>query len=428
MMSRKHFLQKLGAASGAALLVPLLDTGVRAEVMTALDRVRNQGPLDAARDEDSWKAIRNAFDYPTDFTNLENGYYSPMPKLVLENFLGDFRRINQETTFYMRKKMEADVEATRKELAAFAGLDAEELALTRNTTESLDILISGITLQRGDEVIVSIYDYGSMVEAYEQQAERYGIVLKRVELPVVPRTNEELIAPFRNAITDRTKAMLVTHMINLNGMVLPAKELTALGREHGIHVIVDAAHSFAQLDYKVPDLGCDYMGCSLHKWLCAPLGNGLLTMKKERIAEVWPLFGDRGRAKTDIRKFEHNGTKPPAAWLGIRHAIAFHNQIGSPQKQARLQYLKTYWAERVRGMKHVQLCSPTDAAFSCAIATVGVTGKTPSELADYLMREHKVFTVAIGTGQIQGVRVTPHLYNTTEDLDRLVMALEKAKG
>lgn len=426
MLDRKTFLKNMGILGGATLLTPLLDAGLRAEVMGALAQVRSLDPLAAARSEDHWRAIRNAFDYPTDFTNLENGYYSPMPKLVLEHYLDDFRRINQETTHYMRRTMEGDMEATRQKLAAFAGVDVAELALTRNTTESLDLLISGLPLQRGDEVILSVYDYGSMVEAWEQQAERHGIVLRRVDLPVVPGSDEELIAPFRAAITDRTRAMLVTHMINLNGMVLPAKALTALGRQHGIHVLVDAAHSFAQLDYKLPDLDSDYLGCSLHKWLCAPLGNGLLHMKRDKVAGVWPLFGDRGRAKDDIRKFEHNGTKPPAAWLGIGHAIDFHNQIGGAQKQARLHYLKSYWTERVAALKHVTLCSPTDPAFSCAIANVGVRGMAPAALAEWLFKEHKVFTVAISTGNIQGVRVTPHLYNTTDDLDRLVRALEKA--
>ncbi len=406
--------------------MPLIDSGLRAEILEGLKVIRNQAPLDAARNEDVWKTIREAFDYPTEFTNLENGYYSPMPKIVLEHYLSDFRRINQETTLFMRRKMEPAKEEIRAKLAAFAGMDMEEVALTRNTTESLDLLITGLPLQRGDEVIVSIYDYGSMVEAFEQQAERYGIVVKRVELPVVPTSEEELIAPFRAAITERTRMMLVTHMINLNGMILPVKQLAALGRAHNIFVIVDAAHSFAHVNYKIPDLECDYFGCSLHKWLCAPLGNGLLTVKKDKIAEIWPLFGDRGQPKDNIRKFEHQGTKPPAAWLGIGHAIDFHNSIGSAQKEARLHYLKTYWTERVRGMKHLELCSPTDAAFSCAIANVGVKGKAPAELAEWLYKEHNIFTVAISTGNIQGVRITPHLYNTTADLDKLVKALEKA--
>ncbi len=426
MLDRKSFLRNMGILGGGALLMPLIDSGLRAEIQQGLSIIRNQAPLDAARNEDIWKTIREAYDYPTAFTNLENGYYSPMPKLVLEQYLSDFRRLNQESTRYMRRTMEGEREAIRQKLADFAGVDREEVALTRNTTESLDVLICGLPLQKGDEVLVSIYDYGSMVEAFEQQAERYGIVVKKIELPVVPTSDEDLVAPWRAAITERTRAMLVTHLVHLNGMIQPVKKLGVLAREHKIFMLVDAAHSFAQVDYKIPDLGCDYLGCSLHKWLCAPLGNGLLHVKKDKIAEIWPLFGDRALPKTDIRKFEHHGTKPPAAWLGIGHAIEFHNSIGSAQKAARLHYLKSYWTERVRDMKHVQLCSPTDAALSCAIANVGVRGKSPAELAAYLYDEHKIFTVAIDTGAIKGVRVTPHLYNSTADLDKLVKALEKA--
>jgi selenocysteine lyase/cysteine desulfurase len=424
MFDRKSFLKNMGILGGSALLMPLIDSGLRAEIHHALDGVRNSDPLEAARNEDYWKAIRNAYDYPTDFTNLENGYYSPMPKLVLEQYLSDFRRLNQEATFYMRRKMDGERESIRTKLADFAGIDREELALLRNTTECLDVVLAGLPLQRGDEVILSNYDYGSMVEMLEQQAERYGIVLKRVEIPLLPESEDALIAPYREAITERTKAMLVTHLIHLSGQILPVKKIAAIAKAHNIYVVVDAAHSFAHVDYKINDLDGDFFGCSLHKWLCAPLGNGLLHVRKDKIADVWPLFGDRAFPKDNIRKFEHNGTQPPAARLGISHAIDFHNSIGSAQKAARLHYLKSYWTERVRDMKHVYLNTPTQAGASCAIANVGVHGKSPAELAAWLFQEHKVFTVAIDVGAIKGVRVTPHLYNTTDDLDRLVKALD----
>jgi selenocysteine lyase/cysteine desulfurase len=201
------------------------------------------------------------------------------------------------------------------------------------------------------------------------------------------------------------------------------KKIAAIARARNIYVIVDAAHSFAHVDFKINDLDGDFLGCSLHKWLCAPLGNGLLHTRRDKIADVWPLFGDRVFAKDNIRKFEHNGTQPPAARLGISHAIDFHNSIGSAQKAARLHYLKNYWTERVRDMKHVYLNTPTQEGASCAIANVGVHGKTPAELADFLYKEHNIFTVAIDVGAIKGVRVTPHLYNTTDELDKLVRAL-----
>ncbi len=427
MLDRKSFLQRMGALGGAAFLAPLMDSGLKAEIQAAAAQLQVGDPQAVASNEAIWKTIRKAFDYPTDFINLENGYYSPMPKPVFDAHLADDRRINHLTTFYMRREMDADREKIRERLALFAGIDKEELALTRNTTESLDLLFAGIGLKRGDEVICSNFDYGSMLEMLDQMAERDGIVVKRVILPPVPDSNEDLIAPFRNAITESTKLMLVTHMINLNGQILPAKELCRLGKHHKIAVVVDAAHSFAHINFKLPELEADYLGSSLHKWLSAPLGNGLLAVKKDKIAGVWPLLGDVGQPKDNIRKFEHQGTRPPADWLGIAHAITFHEGIGGAQKEARLRYLKNYWAERVKDLPHVTLKTSLKPEFSCAIANVAVKGKSPAELADYLFKEHKIWTVAIGNVGIEGVRVTPHLYNTTADLDALVRALELAK-
>jgi len=236
-----------------------------------------------------------------------------------------------------------------------------------------------------------------------------------------------LVAPFREAITEKTRMMLVTQLINLNGQVLPVKELCALGRKHGIAVIVDGAHAFAHLDQSLSELDCEYYGTSLHKWLCAPVGNGLLHVKQDKIEQVWPLMGDTSRPKNDIRKFEHQGTRPPASYLSILPAIEFHEQIGSKLKAARLHYLKNYWATRVKDLPHIELNTSLQPGHSCAIANVGVKGMHPSVLAETLMQDHNIFTVAIERHTLKGVRVTPHLYNTVEEVEALVRALEKIK-
>lgn len=408
-------------------MIPALDPGFLNTLDAATRDMQKLAPEKAAADEQYWKVVREAFDYPRDFINLENGYFSPQPLPVLHAYLNHLREINHRTSHFMRRELATHAERVRKLLAEFCGLDPEEVAFTRNTTESLDILISGMDLKQGDEVIVTEYDYGSMLEAFYQQEKRYGIKVKMIRLPLVPKGPQDFFDPFYDAITLKTRVMLVTHLINLNGMVLPVNMLAALGKKNGIAVIVDAAHSFAHLDMKVGDLNAEYLGTSLHKWLSCPMGNGMLHIKKNKIAEIWPLMGDVEKDPTDIRKFEHQGTRPPAAWMAIEKAIEFHNQIGSERKYARLHYLKSYWTERVKEFRKVTVNTPLREKMSGAIAHVSVKGYSPQKLADYLLEKHNIFTVAVKRGDLlEGVRVTPHLYNTPADLDALVRALEKA--
>lgn len=423
--NRRQFLRRSSTLAAAGIVFPMLDRGLLGEIRQEFHSLRNESPEVVAGNNDVWEEVRKAFEPDPSFINLENGYYSPNPTVVIEKWLEKAREINRKTSFYMRREMNEEKEVVRMKLAEFAGADPETIALVRNTTEALDILIAGIDLEPGDEVIITHQDYGSMVEAFKQQERRYKVKLKQISLPVPPKSKEDLIAPFRNAITDRTKVMLVTHMINLNGTVLPAKELIELGNQKGIKVIVDAAHSFAHLDFKISDLGCSFLGTSLHKWLCAPLGNGMLYVDKKEIEGVWPLLGDVGKEVTDIRKLEHTGTRPPATYLGILDAIEFHNGIGSKNKEARLRMLKNRWAEAVKDIDKVILNTSIDKDLSCAIANVAVEGMSPAELSRKLLDDHNIWTVAINSTEIKGVRITPHLYNTTDDVDKLAEALKK---
>jgi selenocysteine lyase/cysteine desulfurase len=268
-------------------------------------------------------------------------------------------------------------------------------------------------------------DYGSMLEAFDQQSRRYGVVNRVIDLPLHPTSNCEIVRAFEQVITPMTKVILLTHMINLTGQILPAREVCEMAHAHGVEVILDAAHSFAQIDFKIPDTHCDYMGASLHKWLCAPLGNGLLYVRKDRIKNAWPLFGDKTFPVDDIRKFEHIGTHPVGNTLPIIDALRFHNSIGSKRKEERLRYLKNYWVDRVKDIPKVKINTPFEENRSCAMANISVDGKTPAQVAEYLFEQHKIFTVAIDTEAVKGVRVTPHLYTTLGDLDKLIAAVRR---
>jgi selenocysteine lyase/cysteine desulfurase len=268
-------------------------------------------------------------------------------------------------------------------------------------------------------------DYGSMLEAFNQQSRRHGIVNKIISLPLHPGSSNEVVSAFEKAITPKTKVMLVTHMINLTGQILPARDICDMAHSHGVEVILDAAHSFAQIDFTIPDTHCDYMGASLHKWLCTPLGNGILYVKKEKIKNVWPLFGDNTYPANDIRKFEHIGTHPVGNTLPIVDAIRFHNSIGSKRKEERLRFLKNYWVEKVRAFPRVKMNTPLRDEQSCAIANVAIQGTTPEQVVDFLFEKHKIFTVAIDTEAVKGVRIAPHLYTRLSELDQLVVAIQE---
>lgn len=429
MNNRRSFLRQVGVFGAGTALLPWLHKPRIQEVIAA--QTRRLGKVSAeetARDEDFWAAIQMAFRQSSRFLNLENGYFSPQPNQVLEAQQAYTRRINETPAFYMRTQMEADREEARERLAAFAGCSPEEVAITRNTTEALDTVISGLDYQKGQEAIMSNQDYGSMVEAFHQQKRRHGLACKVIELPLQPRSDSEIVERYAQAITERTRILLVTHLINITGQVLPVKKICDMAREKGIEVMVDGAHSFAQLEFRIPELGCDYFGASLHKWLCCPLGAGLLYVRNDLIKHVWPLFGDVSKPADDIRKFEHYGTHPAATTIAISDAIRFHELIGSARKEARLKYLRDYWTSRVVDFSGVKLNTPLEPSRSSAIANLAIEGLTPSELASRLYDDYRIYTVAIDHPAVKGVRVTPHLYTRLEDLDRFVEAVRDIVG
>jgi len=425
LTNRRQFVQRASGLAAGALFMPWHRPEIMHHIRKQREALAHLAPEAFARREEFWAIIQRAYQQSPHFINLENGYFSPQPVDVMEAQMDNIKMINEQPSFYMRRRQFDEKAGVKKLLAEQAGCSVEELVITRNTTESLDTIIAGIDYEPGDEAIMCDQDYGSMLEAFDQQARRRGLVNKIIELPLHPVSDAEIVKRYERAITDRTKVMLVTHLINITGQVLPVRKICDMAHQHGVEVIVDGAHSFAQLDFKIPDLGGDYFGASLHKWLCCPLGAGLLYVKRDKIKNVWPLFGDATYAEDDIRKFEHIGTHPVSTNLTIASALRFHQMIGNVRKEARLRYLKQYWTEQVKDVPGITLNTPWEAERSSAIANVTVDGYSPSELADKLYHDYRIFTVAINRNAVKGIRVTPHLYTPIAHLDQFVMALKE---
>jgi len=312
-------------------------------------------------------------------------------------------------------------------LAEVAGCSADELIITRNTTESLDMIIAGLDWKPGDEAVMAEQDYGAMLEMFKQVSKRYGIINKLVSVPNIPQTDDEIVNLYASAITDKTKLLMVCHMINITGQILPVRKICDMAHARGVQVMVDGAHSFAHIKFSIPDLNCDYFGSSLHKWLSVPLGAGILYVKKESISNVWPLIAESERKPDDISRLNHTGTYPVHTDLAITDAIDFYNIIGVERKEARLRFIQNYWTSKVRDLPNVLVNTPADPARSCGIANVGIRGMKPAVMSDILFKKHKIYTVAIDDAGVHGCRITPNVYTTTSDLDVLVKALKELK-
>lgn len=381
-------------------------------------------PRAVAADEAFWEALRRQFRVTDEFIHLENGYYVLAAEPVLEAFIGHVRALNPVSSRYMRTRQFDDKAAVRDQLARLLGCPPDELIVTRNTTEALDTVISGLDWKAGDEAVMAEHDYGAMLDMFRQQARRYGVVNRVVSVPLHPKSDEEIVGIYENAITPNTRLLMVCHVVNITGQVLPVRKIADMAHRHGVDVLVDGAHAVGHLEFRLPDLGADYYGSSLHKWLGSPLGAGILHVRKEKIRPLWPVFGDSSFADDDIRKLNHTGTHPVYTDLAIADALRFQEKIGLARKEARLRYLQTYWTSRVRNHPGLVVNTPADPLRTGAIANVGVANLKPADLAKVLFERYNIWTVAIDTAGVRGVRVTPHLFTTTTELDRLVGALK----
>lgn len=416
-MDKRSFLKSftflgLGITPGLATLESLIS------------KVSHLPSEEVAKDEDFWASIRGGYKLKPDYINLENGYYCFLPEETLENLIRHVREVNYQGSYYMRTVQWDNKKAVAAKLAKLGGCSPEELIITRNTTESLDMVIGGLDWKAGDEAVMAEQDYGAMLEMFKQVAKRHGVVNKIVSVPNHPSSDEEIVELYSKAITEKTRLLMVCHMVNITGHILPIRKICDMAHKKGVQVMVDGAHAFAHFQFSLPDLDCDYYGSSLHKWLSAPLGAGMLYVKKGNAAKVWPLLAEGDKKDDDIYRLNHIGTHPVHTDLAIGDAVDFHQKIGGERKEARLRYLQNYWTSKVRNLPHVIINTPVDPKRSCGIANVGIKGMKPKELADTLMSKYKIYTVAIDGANVFGCRISPNLYTTPAELDVFVKALD----
>jgi len=420
---RRTFVKQLTALAGAYSASSLFNMAHAADFEQAAKRVAHLTDAQIATDEDYWTTIQQAYTVNSNIIILNNGGVSPAP-LVVQQALARYNDLaNQGPSYYMNRVLDQGREPLREKLALLAGALPDEIAINRNTTEALNTVIYGLDLKAGDEVIGTKQDYPNMIQAYRQRAMREGIVYKQISFDFPIENDEQIVKAFADAITPKTKLLHVTHIINWVGQILPVQKICRMAHSRGIEVIVDGAHSFGLLDFKIPDLECDYFGTSLHKFLSAPVGSGMLWIRKEKIAKIWPLLCNDKPHSADIRKFETLGTRSFPIEQAIGEAVNFHNAIGSKRKQERVHYLKNYWASRAAKIPKVKIHTSLNPQYSCAICGVTVDGMTPAELDSALFTRYKIHTVGIVWENISCVRVTPHVYTKIADMDKLVKAL-----
>jgi selenocysteine lyase/cysteine desulfurase len=416
-MDKRTFIKNAGLAG----IGSMISLDALAGLMNDLAEISSS---ELAGDEDFWAGIRKLYRLRPEYINLENGYYNFLPEPVLEKFIQHVRDVNLQGSYYMRTVQFENKKAMAAKLAELAGCNTDELIITRNTTESLDMIIAGLDWKAGDEAVMAEQDYPAMLDMFRQVSKRHGVINKVVSVPNHPRSDEEIVDMYASAITARTKLLMVCHMINITGQILPVRKICDMAHEKGVHVMVDGAHALAHFRFAIRDLNCDYYGSSLHKWLSVPLGAGLLYVRKDRIAGIWPLIAEGERAADDISRLNHIGTHPVHTDLTISDSIDFYNTLGAERKEERLRYLQNYWTSRVRDLPGVIINTPADPARSCGIANVGIKEMKPSELGDILFKKYKIYSAPIDGAGVHGCRITPNVYTSTAELDVLVNALK----
>jgi len=404
-MKKRDFLKNIGKA---ALVSPFLSLDLQAQTPVAVQ------PYPQGDDEAFWERIRKDYALKPEYINLENGYYNFIP----------IKMVNYEASYYMRTVQWDNKKKVAARLAKFVGCSSEELILTRNATESLDMIIGGYPWEAGDEAIFAKQDYGSMRDHFEQVAKRYGVVNKIVSVPNHPVSDEEIVSLYEKQITPKTKLMMVCHMINITGHILPIRKICDMAHKHGVEVMVDGAHCIGHIDVNISQLNCDYYGSSLHKWLSVPLGSGMLYVAKDKIPKIWPLLADYVKEPDKIQRLNHTGTLPVQTDLAVNDAIDYLELIGMERKEKRMRYLQRYWSDQLRDVKNIIVNTPIEADKSCGIANVGVTTMKPADLAKTLLDEFNIFTVAIDYANVKGCRITPNIYTTTKELDVFVDAMK----
>jgi selenocysteine lyase/cysteine desulfurase len=416
-MQRRTFLR---AATGLAALKA--DSINRARA--AASSIDGRTPEQAARDEDFWREIQQAFTVDRNIVNLNNGGVCPSPKVVQDAMRRQLEFSNMAPAYTMWTVLEPEIESVRARLAASFGCDPEEMAITRNASEALEIAQLGMDLKPGDEVLTTDQDYPRMITTWQQRERRDGIKLKMISFPTPPPSMDDLYQRFDRAITPRTRVIHFCHITNLTGQIFPVKKICQMARSRGIEAIVDGAHAYAQFPFKHEDLDCDYYGTSLHKWLLAPHGTGFLYVRKSKIERLWPMMPAPASMNGNIRKFEEIGTHPAANHNAIAEALTFHESIGAERKAARLRYLRSLWSDRLTRFPSVTIRTSPDPEQSCGVVLVSVEGKKAPALAEELWKQ-RILVVAIVHKDFEGLRVTPNIYTTPREIDVFANAMEK---
>ena len=415
-MKKRDFIKRFGALG----LIPFSQS----IKYTSLNKIENLLNTENLSDNDFWKLVRSQYDLHPDFINLESGYYNIIPKPTLKKQIEHIKRVNLEGSFYMRKSRFKDKSTITSELANFVGCDSKNLVVTRNTTESLDLIISGFPWKSGDEAIYASQDYGAMQDMFEQIGKRHGVVLKKVSVPNHPKNDTELISLYESQITSKTRLIMISHMVNITGQILPVKKICDMAHSHGVEVLVDGAHCVGHFNFKIDSLNCDYYGSSLHKWLATPLGAGLLYVNNKHIPKIWPLIADHEKDPNKIQRLSHTGTHPVSTDLTIIDAIEYLNSIGIKKKESRLRFLKTYWQNALKDESNIVINTPFDPQRSCGIGNVGLKNMKPETLAKRLYEEFGIFTVAIDYANVKGCRITPNIFTSENELDTFINAMK----
>ena len=427
MTTRRHFVRSVFAAAVPAALPyvpPALRNDAMDRILAATGFVSARSPEDVATDEDFWFEVQQAFTVDRSLINLNNGGVSPSPKVVQDAMVRYLAYSNEAPVYTMWQVLEPQVESVRRRLAATFGCDPEEMAITRNASEALEISQCGLDLKPGDEVLTTDQDYPRMITTWQQRVRREGIVLKQVSFPTPPPSMDYLVDIFAKAVTPKTRVIHFCHITNLTGQIFPVKAICELARSRGIEAILDGAHAFAHFPFTRDELDCDYYGTSLHKWLLAPHGTGFLYVRRAKIEQIWPLMAAGPDMNGNIRKFEEIGTHPAANHNAIAEALTFHEGIGAERKAARLRYLRDRWMKRLDGQPKVKLNTSYDPAQSCGLANVAIEGLDPGKIAGYLWSTKRIIVTPIGHPACTGLRVTPNVYTTLEEVDTFAAAME----
>jgi selenocysteine lyase/cysteine desulfurase len=414
--SRRAFL----AAAGGGL------TALTTEAFARLRTILKASPEAAAQDEDFWFRVRDSFTIDRNSINLNSGSVSPAPRTVQTAMHQYWDITNMSPSYYVDEMLGPRIEVVRRRLADAFGCDPEEIAITRNTSESMEIVQLGLDLKQGDEVLTTTQDYPRMLTAWRQREARDGIVLKTVSFPAPPRSPDELVSRIERAITPRTRVLLICHVTYTTGHIFPVKALCAMARERGIDTLVDGAHGFAHFPFTRDDLDCDYYATSLHKWLYAPVGTGFLYVRRDKIRDLWPLMAAPLSMRDDIRKFEEIGTHPIAIKGAITEALTFHDGIGAERKAARLRFLRRRWSDRVRDLPEVRVLNSDDPRESCGIGALSLDGVDAKELTEHLERKYRIHVrPRVVEGELNCIRVTPNVFTTLEEVDFFAEAIEE---